>query len=561
MSDNRARHELSGGKGVTVKGKTETDSQQGNFIQEIKEGNLSRRQVIATAGALGIAGAAGSLFDPASAATATSHGANATVMPTRGGNMTIGIGFGVGMNNDPHPSPAGDQNVIRNFNVFNLLFWYDKNGNLKPALALSATANSTATVWTLKLRSGVTFHDGSAFGADDVVYSIQRIIDPATKAEGKAGLASIDPTKVKKIDNLTVEIGMNFPFSILPDQFATKGMSMIKAGTKNFDTPNGTGSFKFVSGDANTIVLKRNANFWQAGGAYLSTVTIKNVMDKTARLNGVKTGELDTIYPVDAVLAASVASDPKVTTFVNKTRTYLPLYFDVSAKPYADLRAREALKLAADRTAINRVAYASKGLIGNDMFGIGDPGYPVNIKQRAYDPEKAKALWKAAGNANAKLEVWTADQWPAQQSSATVYVQQAKKAGINMTLKTSPADQFDSKIYGVKPFSQDYWNYRPILTMWQEAFNPSSEYFPVTKWAPSKTQALYSKAVGTGDEATRNEICAEMLTIFHKEGPYVVWGFQATPDLYTSRIGGQENSSIRGLNGFHLETFYIKANS
>ena len=55
-----------------------------------------------------------------------------------------------------------------------------------------------------------------------------------------------------------------------------------------------------------------------------------------------------------------------------------------------------------------------------------------------------------------------------------------------------------------------------------------------------------------------DEITKEMLTIFHNEGPYIVWGFQASPDVYTSRIAGQENSSVRGLNGFHLETFFIK---
>ena len=534
------------------------DSQQGNFIENIKEGSLSRRQILKTAGALGIVGTTGSFFDSASAATVSPEGYLATIKPRRGGNMTIGIGFGVGASNDPHVSPAGDQNVIRNFNVFNLLFWNDKTGALKPALATSATANSDATLWTIKLRSGVTWHDGSAFTADDVVYSLKRIVDPATNALGASTLAMVDAANIRKIDNLTLEVPMKFPFSVLPDQLATKGMSIVKDGAKTFDPPIGTGAFKLVSGDKNRIILERNNNFWVSGMPYLDMVTIVNVMDATARINGVRTGKLDTIYPVDAVGAASVAKDPKVITFVNKTRTYLPLYMNAAVKPFADVRARQAMKLATDRESMNRVSYAGKGYIGNDMFGILDSGYPTDIKQTSYDPEKAKALWKAAGNSNVKIELWTADQWPAQQSSATVWAQQAKKAGINVTLKTSPADQFDSKVYGVKPFSQDYWNYRPILTMWQEAFNPDSEYFKVQNWGPEKTQKLYKQAVGTGDPKLRDEITKEMLTIFHNEGPYIVWGFQASPDIYTSRIAGQENSSVRGLNGFHLETFFIK---
>ena len=94
--------------------------------------------------------------------------------------------------------------------------------------------------------------------------------------------------------------------------------------------------------------------------------------------------------------------------------------------------------------------------------------------------------------------------------------------------------------------------------MWQEAFNPDSQYYKVQNWGPEKVQKLYKQAVGTGDPKLRDEITKEMLTIFHNEGPYIVWGFQASPDVYTSRIAGQENSSVRGLNGFHLETFFIK---
>lgn len=518
---------------------------------KLEDDHLSRRQVLKTAGALGALMPISGLLSP----TLMSEAGAAK----RGGTLRVGTPFGAASVLDPHPAPPGNQDVMRNFNIFDLLFWYDKNGKLYPKLAESCVSNKAATVWTLKLKRGVLFHDGSALTIDDVIYSIKRILDPATAAEAKSTLAMIDGSGLKKINAYTLEIPLLYAYSILPNQFATKGVSIIKAGTTSFETLNGTGPYKYGSGDAQKVTLTRNANFWAGGGRpFLDTVEIINVPDAAARLNGLKTGALDTIYPTTAADGNAVKSDRKIIVFTSKTGTIQPLLMNASLKPFDNPNVRLAMKLAADRNTMNRLSYDGEGKIGNDMFGVFDSGYPTGLKQRQYDPEKAKALWKKAGLEKSTLNLYTSDIWPAQITHSTVYAQQAKKAGMKIKVITQPADQYFSKGYGVHAFHNEYWNYRPILTLWNACFNLDSGDYKYTSWATDKATKLFKAASAEGNSKIRDEITSEMMTIFHNDGPYVVWAFETSQSLYSSKIGGQENSPIRSLNGFDFSGFFVK---
>lgn len=157
------------------------------------------------------------------------------------------------------------------------------------------------------------------------------------------------------------------------------------------------------------------------------------------------------------------------------------------------------------------------------------------------------------------VEFWTSGVWPGQVTAATVFAQQAKQAGINIEVKKSPEDQFISKVYGIKPFANDYWKFTPALTIMSLTFVPDADYFATASWASPETTSLYEQAVAQGDEAKRQELTQEINTRFASEGPYINWGYEASPDLYSSRIGGQENNVIRGLNGFRLEKFFVKS--
>lgn len=536
------------------------DSAVGLF-RAISDGSLTRRQMLGRASAVGLVlGTSGLLAACTRDPKPDDSKEPENTAPTFGGVMRIALPAGAAGSLDPH-APASLHARLRNTNVFDTLYAYSGSGQLVPSLAEEATPNSDATEWTIRLKSGVEFHDGSTLTADDVIYSLRRILDPETGAEGTGQIGMVDAAGLTKVDDLTVLVPLTRPFSIFLDQLAAGHViSIIKNGETRFEQPNGTGAFKFVSGNDSEFTLERNPNYWISGLPYLDGVEVIPIQDPTARLNALKTDEVDAIHPVELSQAAALGASASITQFTNKTATFMPMYMRVDGKPFSDNRVREALKFAADREKMNELAYGGEGVIGNDMLSaVDDPGYPTGVEQRPFDPDRAKALWEEAGMGGSTVEFWTSGVWPGQVTAATVFAQQAKQAGINIEVKKSPEDQFISKVYGIKPFANDYWKFTPALTIMSLTFVPDADYFATASWASPETTSLYEQAVAQGDEAKRQELTQEINTRFASEGPYINWGYEASPDLYSSRIGGQENNVIRGLNGFRLEKFFVKS--
>jgi peptide/nickel transport system substrate-binding protein len=208
---------------------------------------------------------------------------------------------------------------------------------------------------------------------------------------------------------------------------------------------------------------------------------------------------------------------------------------------------------------MNQLAYDGQGVIGNDMFGLLDPGYPKGIPPRTYDPEKAKALWDKAVPSGTKLQFWTADTLPGQQTAALVFGQQAQAAGIPIEVKTVPASEYFNKAYAVQPFANDYWQAIPVLTNFSEGFLPHAIFSKAAAWSDPTATNLYKQASAETDATKRNELVGELLVLFRDKGPYIVWAFEASPNIYSSRVGGGEPNATGSLNGLQLERFYIKS--
>src|SRR5206468_2108419 len=110
-----------------------------------------------------------------------------------------------------------------------------------------------------------------------------------------------------------------------PDQLAAgQVITIVKSGVTTFDPPIGTGAFKFQKGNDANYTMVRNPSYWQTGVPHLDTVDVISIQDATARLNALKTDQVDAIYPVDQTQVASLTSNPDFTIFVNKSGTFMP---------------------------------------------------------------------------------------------------------------------------------------------------------------------------------------------------------------------------------------------
>ncbi|MGA8682084.1 MAG: ABC transporter substrate-binding protein, partial [Acidimicrobiales bacterium] len=197
---------------------------------------MSRKDFLKGAFVLGVGAALGgglsACGSSGSQATTTASGAKAV----RGGKLTVAyIGGGSSETLNPN-APVADIDDARTLNLYESMFRLDADLNLEYLLAESAEPNADGSQWTIRLRSGVTFHDGSAFGADDVIYTLKRIADPKNAANQQALVSSlVDVPSIKKLDNLTIRLSLKTANVFLPYLFYDDSFSVVKEGWVNSD--------------------------------------------------------------------------------------------------------------------------------------------------------------------------------------------------------------------------------------------------------------------------------------------------------------------------------------
>ena len=443
--------------------------------------------------------------------------------------------------------------------MFSKLADFDAKGKVYPQLAESFEPNKNATLWTIKLKKGVTWHDGSPLTADDVVYSLQRVLDPANKLDSAAAnITMVDPTQIKKVDATTLTIGLKQPWSDLPTQLGQRYLAIVKNGTTKFtpETTIGTGPFKLASWTPGTqTTLTAYNGYWESGKPYLGTVVINGIDDPTARLNALQSGQVQAIGFVDPsqikVLKGSSTSVPLISTGGGWT----PIVMNTKVGPFRDVRVRQAMKLLADRTKLVKVAEQGFASVGNDLFSIHDPLYNTKIGHRRYDPEKAKSLLKAAGQSDLKVTLDSSQATPDMLSSALLYAQSAKAGGVKVTVKKHPVDSFWSAVYGKSAFTHSSWGYRPFFPQWLQSFQAFNK--EETNWTNAKANKLVRQAVATVDVAKRTELAHEAQAIQWKEGGYVIWGFQQRLDGLSKSVQGLKASPINPLGWYGFKDAWL----
>lgn len=261
-------------------------------------------------------------------------------------------------------------------NVFDTLVEPDENLEMRPALAESWDVSPDQLTWTFRLRPGVTFHDGSPFTADDVVYSYRRIIVEK--------LANVDKfsavADVTAADPLTVVVHLDRPTpNLLTNLGGFKGMAIVSR--RNVESgqiathPVGTGPFEFVgqkSGDS--ITLRANRSYWD-GAPPISGVTFRFISEPSTALSALQAGEIDWTDAVPTQRVAQLRDDDSITLAVTESNDYWYLALSRARAPWNDVRARQAIAYGIDRAAI--VAATSYGTATANQLAIpeGNPWY------------------------------------------------------------------------------------------------------------------------------------------------------------------------------------------
>lgn len=421
--------------------------------------------------------------------------------------------------------------VLHVFDSLTLL----REGRIELSLAESIEPNSDAMSWTLRLRPGVTFHDGSPVRAADAAYSVRALT--ASPFFGQF-LADIDADNLQVRDERTLELPLLRPRADLVEGALGIGITVFPEGTTDFTEAIGSGPFRLSSFEpGSATVLERNPDYW-AGAPLLQEVEIFTIPDAAARLNGVRSGELDLAMRVTAAgVAAQEGDDVRIIRGDDGDAEVLGFVMNVTEAPFDDPAVRLACKLACNRQAIVDAVLLGEGSVGNDLLGLGLPGYDDSIPQRGYDPDEARRLFAEAGVTDLPLKV--ADLTPGIVAAGEVYAEQLGRVGVQVRLEQAdPASYFnDYAALLATPYQGQYYINRPVAAA-LPFLTGSRSTFNISNYATPAYDTLLTRAQSTLAADERATLFHEAQRMLWDEGGDVLWGYQGVLHATSAAVAG-----------------------
>lgn len=510
---------------------------------------LSRRGLLAVA-----AGGAGLVLSGCGGTEASVLEAGDT--PVEGGTLRVGItGGGASDTVDAHV-PLGTGDAARMFNLYDTLFAYDADYQVVPSLAESAEPNETGDQWTVTLREGVRFHDGRPLTSADVRFTFERIMNPEDPKSGSSKLATLE--SVEEVDERTVRFVLGSPDAVLTDALAQYVMGIVPQDYDPAD-PIGTGPFRLTDFEpGGTTQLTAFGDYWQ-GRPHLDEVLLMNFDDEDALMNSLLSSQVDVIAQVPLPLVHVISEDPRIQVITSETGNWVPFTMRTDMAPFDDPRVREAFKLVIDREQMIEVAFAGQGRVGNDMYSPFDSAYPQDLPQRERDIERAKQLLSEAGHPDGlSVELVTAPIQAGAVEAATVFVEQAADAGIEVSLRRVDATTFFGSGYLEFPFAQSFYYTRNFLPQAADTSLPDSPYNE-THWDQPEFTQLVAQARETLDDADRDELIRQAMQLHHDEGGNIIFGFFDVADAYQRYVGGgASDRSGMPIASFRFRNLWIE---
>jgi len=430
---------------------------------------------------------------------------------------------------DPTMDPAKATSFLPALALFDRLTALKADGTVIPSLATGWHSSADLTRWTFTLRRGVTFHDGRAMTADDVVRSLQRVLNPATGSYAYSQLAPfLTAQDVSKTDDHTVTLRLRRGYWGMPTLLAQTATSVVPATVRDEETitkPIGTGAYVFaeqVPGDH--FIGTRNPHYWRSGYPKNSEIRVYYVADSAQRASGLLAGQFDLVTGLSPADLRVLNGKSRVQVHAAKANNVKQFAMLASEKPFDDQRVWTAVKLAVDRAAMRDIAWQGQAALASDEPILTTSTLAVPPPQRQRDIARAKTLLAQAGYLNGfDIDVHVNAASPGMVNMATLLKSHLADAGVRVTVKPEPVETWTAnytsgkfRFFGLSTYALPGDLAIPAL------YGPLNGGLDVFHWADSQVAQRLADAQGEPDERRRRSKYADLLRYISGRSPSVI---------------------------------------
>ena len=485
--------------------------------------------------------------------------------PVMGGTLRYGLeADGNGLN--PTASSLSAPGLTMANAVFDTLTAITTDGTAVPYLAESVTPNDDYTQWTLTLRPGITFHDGTPLDAEAVVVNFE-----AQRAHPLVGLA-VKPFypesgAVEAVDELTVvytllEPNAGFPSSLSTQLGFVASPTWLQAsladGTLN-QAPVGTGPFMFESRSEDSVTrFVKNPDWWN-GEPYLDAVEFLPVTDSDARVELLFGGELDALQTTNQTSILDLTEDDSVQNVLNDASEESFAMINSSVPPFDDIRARQALTLATPVDLYNELIALGVNRPADQMFTPDNPFYNPDVVQEHDDVPGAQALVaeycaERGGDENTVLGTTTCTdgrinielQWSGpsvdQTRIADLLNEQWTEAGFNVTFDELLQDEHISQTafgqYNVNTWRQFGAENPSDDRVWLMCRNIGGISLNWPRFCDEERDAILLEIAATPDPADQVELWQQLTEKINQDYLYIFFNHTLWDNAFTDNVHG-----------------------
>ena len=468
----------------------------------------------------------------APAAKATAAPAQpAAAKPAQGGNLRVALASDVVTLDPPMFTDVYSNYVSQQ--IHEGLFQYDFDLKVIPLLA-EKLDQPNDTTYVISLRKGIKFHNGEELTADDVKFTYNRVMDPATKSPRSWNLTDVleSPDKIEVLDKYMIRITLKAPFGPFLDRLTNGALQVLNkkaveaAGADYAHHPVGTGPFKYVDWKTGEYVtVQRNDDYW-GEKPKLDRITFRPIPESNTRLAELESGGIDHLMDIPTEEIERLQREGRFQVATDQAINIYYLARNTQKPPLDDPNVRRAMNYAIDREEIVKTIFAGTGLAAITPLNPNNWAHNPNVEAYKYDPSKAKELLGQSKYKGEEIEL-AMEQKPEQVRVAErIQAQLKENLGIKVNLKPMEWGAFLTYIRSGE-------NHQMFQLGWSGGPDPDSILFPLfhsKNWGAAGNRAFYKndrvdelllKAQTTVKQEDRRAMYIEAQDIIAKDAPWL----------------------------------------